>query len=425
MRTPVEALLAWRYLFGKKSHAAVNAIAVVSVVGMAIATAAIVCVLSVFNGFRDVLMSNSGPLLADLVVEPVRGKAFTAGDSLSSVLANVKGVSKADPIVSDQALVIYKGQEMPIILKGVPSDLPTLRVIREKLVTDGRGEIRQRTPIDPESFLEDGYESPEAADGLISAGVAVRLGIYDPKAVLTLFAPKREGRLNPANPISAFVVDSLRNNGVFQTGQSDWDRNLVLTDLVTARDILQYTDEATSIELTLFPGENPKTVAKRVMDALPDGLATVKDRIGQQELNARMIDIEKWITFLLLFFILVIASFNVVSTMSMLVIEKQSSLSLLHSLGLSSRRVGALFAWESFYVTLLGSLSGLLLGVILVLLQSRFGFIRIQGDPAQLLVSAYPVRLEPSDILVTLIPLFLIGVVCALISALFARNKLR
>lgn len=425
MKTPVEALLAWRYLFGKKSHAAVNAIAVVSVVGMAIATAAIVCVLSVFNGFRDVLSSNSGPLLADLVVEPAKGKTFAAGDSLADVLAGIEGVGRADPVISDQALVIYEGQEMPVTLRGVPSDLPTLHALREKIVTETRGVIRQRVAQDPEAILEDDYTPPGAADGLLSVGIAVRLGVYDPDAVLTLFAPRREGRLNPANPIASFVVDSVRNVGVFQTGQSAWDQNVLVTDLVTARDILQYTDEASSIELKLIPGTDAAEVGTKVRALLPEGTAIVKDRIGQQELNARMIEIEKWITFLLLFFILVIASFNVLSTMSMLVIEKQSSLSLLHSLGLSARKVGGLFAYESMYVTLIGSLSGLLLGVVLVLLQSHFGFIRIQGDPSQLLVSAYPVRLDPADLLVTLIPLFIIGSVCALTAALFARNKLR
>ena len=425
MRTPVEAKLAWRYLFGKKSHAAVNAIAGVSVVGMAIATAAIVCVLSVFNGFRDIMSATAGPLLADLVVEPVKGKAFAEGDSLAEALSHIQGVAKASPVVSDQALVIYKGQEMPVTLRGVPSDLPTLRALREKLVTEGDGKITPRPEEDPEALREDDYTSPGAADALLSVGVAVRLEVYEPQSALTLFAPRREGRLNPANPAASFVVDSVRSVGVFQTGQSDWDQNMLVTDLKTARDILQYETQASSVELTLLPGEDPSAVAARVRDAVGPEQGSVKDRIGQQEINARMIDIEKWITFLLLFFILVIASFNVASTMSMLVIEKQSSLSLLHSLGLPARRVGALFAWESAYVTLAGAISGIGLGVVLVLSQKWFGWIKIQGDPTQLLVTAYPVRLEPTDLLLTLIPLILIGACCALGSALYAQSKLR
>ena len=217
MRTPVEAKLAWRYLFGKKSHAAVNAIAGVSVVGMAIATAAIVCVLSVFNGFRDIMSATAGPLLADLVVEPVKGKAFAEGDSLAEALSHIQGVAKASPVVSDQALVIYKGQEMPVTLRGVPSDLPTLRALREKLVTEGDGKITPRPEEDPEALLEDDYTSPGAADALLSVGVAVRLEVYDPQSTLTLFAPRREGRINPANPAASFVVDSVRSVGVFQT----------------------------------------------------------------------------------------------------------------------------------------------------------------------------------------------------------------
>ncbi len=423
MKQPVEALLAWRYLFGRKSHAAVNAIAGVSVVGMAIATAAIVCVLSVFNGFHDVLSQNAGPLLPDLLVRPQMGKAFENGDSLASALSHIDGVVKADPIVSDQALLIYRGQEMPVTLRGVPADLPTLRALRDKLVTEGDGKIGDR----PEGEWIETYYGPEerrpAADALLAAGVAGRLEIYDPQATMTLFAPRRHGRLNPANPGASFVIDSLRNVGVFQTSQSDWDQNTVVTDLETARQVLQYTTEATAIEISLMPGVDPKDVASAIRKAVPG--SDVADRIGQQALNARMIDIEKWITFLLLFFILIIASFNVVSTMSMLVIEKQSSLRLLSSLGMTTAKVGNVFAWESAYVTLIGSLSGLLLGVILVLCQKWFGLIKIQGDPSQLLTPTYPVRLEPTDLLITLIPLAIIGIACAIGASLFARTKLR
>ncbi len=425
MRTPVEARLAWRYLFGKKSHAAVNAIAGVSVVGMAIATAAIVCVLSVFNGFRDVMATTAGPLLSDLIVEPTKGKAFAEGDSLAEALSHIKGVAKADAVVSDQALVIYQGQEMPVTLRGVPTNLPTLRALRETLVTEGEGKITPRPAYDPEALLEDDYVAPRAADALLSVGVAVRLNVYDPDASLTLFAPRREGRLNPANPAASFVVDSVRNVGVFQTNQSQWDQNVVVTDLQTARDVLQYTTEATNIELTLIPGVDVGQVTEDVKTALGAIPASVKDRIGQQEMNARMIDIEKWITFLLLFFILIIASFNVASTMSMLVIEKQSTLSLLHSLGMSARRVGGLFAWESLYVTLAGAAAGILGGVLLVLGQAKFGWIKIQGDPSQLLVTSYPVRLEPTDLLLTLVPLAVIGATCAIGAALYARSKVK
>lgn len=425
MKTPVEAILAWRYLFGKKSHAAVNAIAGVSVVGMSIATAAIVCVLSVFNGFRDVLSVNAGPLQPDLIVEPVKGKAFAEGDSLAEALSHIEGVSKSDPVVSDQALVIFRGQEMPITLRGVPTDLPTLRALREKLVTDGSGKIELRPEPDPAALIEGDYEEGSAADALLSVGVAGRLEIYEPEARLTVFVPRRHGRLNPANPAASFVVDSIRNLGVFQTGQSDWDQNMVVTDLKTARDILQYEAEATSIELTLLPGSHVGEVAKRIRKSLPEGFAYIKDRIEQQSVNARMIDIEKWVTFLLLFFILVIASFNVVSTMSMLVIEKQNSLALLHSLGLPAWRIGGLFAWESVYVTLIGAFSGIVLGVGLVISQTYFGWIKIQGDPSQLLLTSYPVRLEFSDLIVTLIPLLLIGAACATGAALFARAKIR
>lgn len=411
MKTPVEAFLAGRYLFGRKSHAAVNAITVVAVVGMAIATAAIVCVLSVFNGFRDVLTEKSDALSPDLLVEPGIGKTFTEGDSLLDALAARKDVAVATGAVTDQALMIHNGQELPVMLRGATEGSPIERHLRSMTLS---GPVSGQIPAP---------RGEGAADALISVGVASRLDIYSPEARLTIFAPRRYGRLNPANPATSFVADSLANRGVFQTMDTDWDQNVVVTDLQTARDILQYDSELSRIELTLVPDADPAAVAADIAPFLPQK-GTVKDRLEQQQINARMIDIEKWVTFLLLFFILIIASFNLVSTMSMLVIEKQSSLKLLSSIGLSSRKIGALFAWESAYVTLLGAVGGLIIGTSLVAGQMKWGWIRIGGDPQQLVIDTYPVRLEATDLLVTMIPLTVIGILTAMIAAMFARRRL-
>ena len=400
------ARIAWRYLRAPKSHSAVSAIAAISVVGVAVATAAIICVLSVFNGFRSILSDKLDILAPDVMVTPSLGKTFADGDSLAAIIGETPGVEIALPTVVDNALAIVDSRERPITLRGVDfSRYPYVTRV-DSIITGGRR-----------------LESLDSKEAVASVGVARQLGFYNGDVSMLIFAPKREGRVNLANPLASFLTDSVNVADIFQAMQTEYDENNVICDINVARDLFQYDTEATAIEVKAHPGTDITRLAGEISRRLgPD--AVVKDRYRQQEMNFRMVEIEKWVTFLILIFILVIASFNIISTLCMLVLEKQQSMSTLLALGMSRRRIGSVFWWESMYVSLIGGISGVIIGILLCLLQEHFGLIRLGGDPSSLVIQAYPVKVELMDIVYSLIPVILIGLCTAWTASAFARSRL-
>ncbi len=401
-------IIALRYLFGKKSHSAVNAIAFVSVAGVAVATAAVVCVLSVFNGFQSVLTERLDTLAPDIMVTPVQGKTIANGDSLAAEIGKIKGVAIATPTLTDNALGFFNGRETPITLKGVvPDQYSKVTAIDSLHVAGG-------------TTLQDSELSNPA---LLSIGLAYKLGMFDYSQPLMVFAPKRTGRFNPANPAAAFVMDSVYVADVFQSLQDTYDENSIFTDIALVRDLLLYDQEATAVEIRLAPGADPSRMIEQISAQIGPNYE-VKDRLMQQQLNFRMVQIEKWMTFLLLFFILVIASFNIVSTLSMLVLEKQDSMQTMSAIGMGRRQIAAVFRWESVLVSLFGALIGLALGAILCLLQEKFGFITIANGSIDGTNMPYPVKLQAIDLLITLAPLAFITAICAWVAGAFAKSRM-
>lgn len=406
-KNALAARIAWRYLRAPKSHSAVSAISLISVAGVAVATAAIVCVLSVFNGFRTFLSDRLDQLATDVLVTPAAGKTFADGDSLAAVIARIDGVELAMPSVVDNALAISDSREMPVTLRGVDPAV-----------------YSRITDVD--SILLDGarLDTLGLHQTVISPGVARQLAVYETGTEMMIFAPRREGRVNLANPISSFLTDSVRVAGVFRANQSDYDENMIICDISTARNLFQYDSQATAVEVKAREGVSPQRLAESIASAVGPS-AVVKDRLQQQEMNFRMISIEKWVTFLLLIFILMIASFNIISTLCMLIIEKQPSMSTLASMGMTRRDIGAVFRWESIYVSLVGGVAGIILGLVLSLAQQHFGLIKLAGDPDSLILQAYPVSVEWGDILIAMAPVAVVGAMTAAISARFARERAR
>jgi len=408
-KTPA-AGIAWRYLVSKKSHSAVGAISVVSICGMAVATAAIICVLSVFNGFKGIIADRLDTLSPDIIVEPLKGKVFANADSIAKRIENIKEVEIASPTLTDNALALCGSREMPVTLKGVH-----LKDFRKITTLDSL--IIDRAP------LRNAIPDSEFYEAIFSIGAAAGISATPEDEVL-LFTPIREGRVNLSNPAASFLTDSVRVTGVFRSDQSQFDENLVIVDIDLARELLQYDSEASAIEILASPGADIDRLTSEISKMIGPGFA-VKDRLRQQEMNFRMISIEKWVTFLLLFFILVIASFNIISSLSMLVIEKENSISTLRAMGFSRRGIGSIFFWESIFVTILGGISGIAIGIILTLMQEHWGLIKLQGDPGTLTVASYPVHLDPADILITMMPIVIIGFATALITATYARARSR
>ncbi len=402
-------LIALRFLSGKKSHKAVNATAIVSVAGVAVATAAVICVLSVFNGFQDILSGRLDSISPDLLVTPAEGKTISDGDSLAAAIGKIKGIELATPTLTDNALGYFNGRETPVTLKGViPEEYSKVTSIDSLLVAGGN-------PL---------WKSDADQPSIISIGVAYKLGLYEIGEIFNVFAPKRIGRFNPANPAAAFVMDSLYVASIYRTMQEEYDENSIITDISIVRDLLLYDQEATAIEVKVAPGTDIVNVCNQVTTAVGNKYE-VKDRLQQQQINFRMIQIEKWMTFLLLFFILVIASFNIITTLSMLVLEKSDSLRTMSAIGMSRRSISKVFMWESVLVSTIGSIAGIITGSVLCLLQQTYGFIKIANGGIDGESIPYPVHLEFTDILITLLPILLITFLCALVASSFAKSRLK
>lgn len=400
------ARIAWRYLRAPKSHSAVSAISIVSVVGVAVATAAIICVLSVFNGFRGLLNDKLDTLAPDVLITPAKGKTFANADSIAGIVADMPSVEEVMPAVVDNALAISESREMPVTLRGVDPEAYARITSVDSIIFEG-AKMKDLTP----------------ADAVVSVGTGQQLAIYATGRTLLLFAPRREGRVNLANPMSSFLTDSVSVAGIFQAMQSDYDNNTVICDITTARNLFQYTTEATQLEVKATPGTDLPALASDIELSLgPNALA--KDRARQQQTNFRMVEIEKWVTFLLLIFILLIASFNIISTLCMLIIEKQHSMATLSALGMSRKSIGATFWWESMYVSMSGGIAGIITGLALCLIQEHFGLIKLGGDPDAMIITAYPVAVEWSDVLIALAPVTIIGLAAASIASAFARSRI-
>ena len=399
--------IAWRYLVSKKGHQAVNIISIVAVCGVVVATAALICVLSVFNGFRGLIMGRLAMLDPQIAITATIGKTINDADSVINAVSALSGVERAIPVIEDQALAIYVDLQMPVRLKGVPDNYNTMNDM-DSVIVDGVWKLRD----------------PVARYAVVGAGPAVRLMVRSESiGMLRLYAPQRQGRVNMANPMGAFRQDSLFVSGVFQLQQNSYDAELIYVPLDMARELFDYDNQATQIEVKLASGANENQVMEAISGALGKGYQ-VKNRLMQQREAYRLVNIEKWMAFLLLAFILIIATFNVISTLSLLIIEKDDSIATLRALGANDSQISRIFVLQGWLITLVGAVTGVVIGLALCICQQQFGWLRLSGDPANMIISAYPVAIEWADVLVTLALVAAVGLLTSMVTALIMRRRL-
>ena len=400
--------IAWRYLVSKKGHQAVNIISIIAVCGVAVATAALICVLSVFNGFRGLIMGKLAMLDPQVAITATLGKTINDADSVLDVVSAIPGVERAVPVIEDQALAIYVDMQMPVRLKGVPDDYNTMNAM-DSLIVDGEWKLRDEV----------------SRYVVAGAGPAVRLMVRPEfLGMLRLYAPQRQGRVNLANPMGAFRQDSVFLSGVFQLQQNSYDADLIFVPLDLAKELFDYDTQATQIEVRLADGASEHQVMHDIAQALGDSYQ-VKNRLMQQREAYRLVNIEKWMAFLLLAFILVIATFNVISTLSLLIIEKDASIATLRALGAHDRQISRIFVLQGWLITLVGAVTGVVIGLILCLCQQHFGWLRLSGDPANMIINAYPVQMQGMDVLITLALVAAVGLLTSMVTALIMRHRLR
>lgn len=399
--------IAIRYLISKKSHSAVNVISAISVAGVAVATAAIIVVLSVFNGFSDLARSHFSLVDPDLMVSPTQGKVLVADEALLQKIKAVEGVVAATPTLTERGLLVSDASQLGVVFKGVDADYGQ--------VVDLSQAEEVPTHV-PRQYL---LEGDAVAD--MAIGVASRLELQPGISRAELYVPRRVGRINPANPAGAFFSQMLVLQNVLAVNQMEFDADHIIIPLDIARGLLGYEQEASAIEIRLASWATDKSVAKRLREALGEGYE-VATREQQHEESYRMIAVEKWVTFAMLIFILVIAGFNIISTLSLMVIEKRDNMATLRFLGATRAMVCRVFMWMGAMITLAGGLIGLVLGLALSLAQEYGGFIRLNGDPEQLTVAVYPVRVEFTDFLAIMAIIIVLSAATSLVTRLFTRK---
>ena len=385
--------IARRYLFSKKSHNAINVISAISVCGVALATLALVCTLSVFNGFQDLVTTFFTAFDSQLKITAVRGKVFDGQDKRVLQLKKMPDVEVYSESLEDNVMVQYQGRQAMAVVKGVEDNFDQLTPIDSILF--GRGDLLLHDEVVD-------YAIP-GIQLLSTLGSGIRF--LDP---LEIYAPRHGAKVNMANPSTAFVTGNLFSSGlVFAVNQEKYDASYILTSIDFARRLFQYTTEVSAINLKLKAGADTDAVKKHIQDLLGDDFL-VQDRYEQQADTYRIMEIEKLISYLFLTFILMIACFNVIGSLSMLIIDKRDDVVTLRNLGASDRQIVRIFLFEGRMISFFGAFAGVVLGLLLCWLQQEYGLIAL-GSSGGFVVDAYPVSVHASDVLLIFITVLLIG----------------
>lgn len=386
--------IARRYLFSRKSHHAINIISGISVAGVAIATMAMVCTLSVFNGFRDLVAGLFTAFDPQLRVTLTEGSSVSQDDEALQRLRKHPDVKVYTPVMEGQALVVQDRRQQVVTVMGVADNFTEQASINNILYGDG-------------SFC---LHADVLEYGVLGLRLAARLGLPanfpDP---LQVYAPKRGERVNMANPLSSFNHDELQSPGVvFNVQQSRYDDNYIITSLGFAQRLFDQRGRITSVELRLRDGVSLSS-AKRELRQLLGARFQVQDRFEQQADVFRIMRIEKLISFVFLTFILLIACFNIIGSLSMLMIDKRQDVRTLRSLGATDGQVCDIFMLEGRMISLAGAAVGLLLGLALCWLQQEFGLISMGSSAGSFIVEAYPVSVHVGDLVLVFLTVLVVG----------------
>ena len=383
--------VARRYLFSKKSHNVVNIISGISSIGIAIGALALVCVMSVFNGIESLVSTMFSDFDPDLKITAVQGKTFGTDSDRFDTLREMPSVAVFTEVIEENALISFKGKHIPATVKGVNQDDFSMMTQIDSILFDG------------EFVLFDG-----AFERIVPGiGVAHSLGLgahfIDP---IYLIAPKRTSKVNVLYPERSFNQMSAFVSGIFMVQQPQYDENYVFISLNHARELFEYDNNTVSaIELKIAANANQEQVKKEIQQLLGNSYS-VKNRYEQQESFYKIMKMEKWITYLILSFILLIASFNIIGSLSMLIIDKKDDIQTLRNLGANNLLIKRIFLFEGWLISIVGAVSGITLGVLLCLLQQNFGFIKMGNN---FITSAYPVVFNAGDILLIFVTVLIMG----------------
>lgn len=386
--------IAKRYIFSKKSHHSINIISSISVLGVTIATTAMVCILSVFNGFESMVAGLFTSFDPQLKVVPTSGKYFKTDTPVLSVIGNHHDVDMVTEVVEDKALAASEGRQMMVTVKGVDDSFERQSDIDKILVGEGVFDLH----------------AVDLQYGVFGVNVLTSLGLnIDFDTPVKIYAPKKGEKINLSNPMNDFRQDELYSPHVaFMVMQAKYDSHYVISSLSFARRIFDKQGMATSLEVKLKEGADVDDVKKDLKSSL-GAQFDVLDRYEQQADTFKIMKVEKFVSYAFLTFILLIASFNVISSLSMLIIDKRDDIRTLHNLGASNKDISWIFMIEGWMISISGVLIGIVLGVALCLIQQEFGVLKFGSSAGSYIVDTYPVRLLVSDIVLVFFTVVVIG----------------
>ena len=387
-------------MFAKKQFNAIHIITAISSVAVGVVTAAMVCVLSVMNGFGVMVEQLFSQFDPDLRITTQKGKSFSISEEKRDELLGLPSVDLLSESITETALVYFEDKQMPVQLQGVDAEFDELTGI-ERIITDGHYEV---------------YDG--AFDrAVLGQGLAWKLGIGARfVSGIEVYAPKREGKVNMLRPDANFNRETCFIAGTFAVNQQKYDDNLMLVDIDLTRRLLDYdSTEVTALQVAVAEGYSVKQAKKEIVSVLGEGYA-VQDRYEQQEDFFRILRVEKLLTTLLLVFILLIATFNGIGSLSMLIIDKQQDIRTLSHLGASEKMIRRVFVLEGWMVNALGALGGLVVGLVVCLLQEHLGLLKL-GNGAEYVIEAYPVAVQGWDIVMVIVVVLALGAISSWIPA--------
>lgn len=391
----VAVYIAKRYFVAKKSHNIINIISGISVAGVTIGTMALIIVLSVFNGFESLVVSLFNSFNPDLVITARQGKTFDSALIPADRLRAVPGVLYLSEAIEENALLKYKDKQSIVTLKGVGDEYARMTRI-DTMVVNGVFMLR----------------SSQREMAVLGYGVAYTLGssLQDNEQPITVFVPRRNANFGGGFE-NAFNSETVFPSGYFSV-QQDFDSKYVLLPIAFVKRLLEYDREVTSLEIGLSEGADLSRVQQQVQAVAGDRFV-VKNRFQQQATLYKIMKSEKWAIFLILSFILLIATFNVVGSLSMLILDKRDDIATLRSLGASDRLIRRIFLTEGMMISVIGAATGLVLGAIVCFLQQTYGFVKLGAADSTFVVSSYPVKMEPFDFVLVFATVIFIGLLAA------------
>ena len=403
----IAQFIAGRYLFARKSHNVINIISAISAIGMAVGTAALIIILSVYNGFDSLIRSMMSNVEPDLLITPAAGKTFVPDDSTFDWIYDQPSVRNMCCVLEEQVFISYEGKQSLAKAKGVDwvyeEESPLKDHMRDGEFKLHRGDV------------------PLAAVG---AGLAYELGI-SPRflAPIEIYFPTRTGRISLANPAASIESVRVYPSGLFSVN-NDVDAELLIVPIEKMQELLEYDDEVSAVELRLTE-DSPKDELKRLQKEIGARLGPgfkVKDRFQQNESLYKMMKYEKAAIFMILIFVIIIIAFNIFGSLTMLIIEKKEDIRILRSMGAQESLIRRIFVLEGWFISLVGLAGGLVIGVGFSAIQQAFGIIKM---PGHFVVQAYPIILSWSDILLTIVGVAAIGYLIALLPASLHSRKSR